>query len=134
MKINNLLGIRANVRKSQVHQSISLKLMREGRRFLLLYLCALLALIFSLPAVSFGETYVSGAITQDTTWTLTGSPYIVTGDVTVRYSTYNSSTATLTIEPGVEVRFEPGTGLYVGYYGGRSKNYYGALCAQGMVG
>jgi len=103
-------------------------------RFLLLYLYALLALIFSLPAVSFAETYVSGAITQDTTWTLAGSPYIVTGDVTVRYSTYNSSTATLTIEPGVEVRFEPGTGLYVGYYGGRSKNYYGALSARGTAG
>ena len=115
-KQTDLFRIRANVRRNQVHQPISFKLMREGGRFLLIYLCALFVIMFSLPAVSFAETYVSGNITADTTWTLEGSPYMVTGDVTVRYSGYNSSTATLTIEPGVEVRFEPGTGLYIGYY------------------
>ena len=115
-KQTDLFESKANARRNQVHQPISFKLMREGGRFLLIYLCALFVIMFSLPAVSFAETYVSGNITADTTWTLEGSPYMVTGDVTVRYSGYNSSTATLTIEPGVEVRFEPGTGLYIGYY------------------
>ena len=44
-------------------------------------------------------TYVEGDITQDTVWTLTDSPFVVSKDVTVDLN------ATLTIEPGVEVRF-----------------------------
>jgi hypothetical protein len=44
-------------------------------------------------------TYVEGAITHDTAWTLVDSPFVVSNDVTVY------SNATLTIEPGVEVRF-----------------------------
>lgn len=46
------------------------------------------------------DTPVSGFIFTDTTWTLAGSPYIVVDDVFV------DSSATLTVEPGVEVRFE----------------------------
>ena len=41
---------------------------------------------------------VAGAIDQDTTWAAAQSPYVVTGDLTV------NAGATLTIEPGVEVR------------------------------
>ena len=44
-------------------------------------------------------TYVEGPITQDTIWTLVDSPFVVSKNVTVY------SSATLTIEPGVEVRF-----------------------------
>jgi hypothetical protein len=44
-------------------------------------------------------TYVEGAITQDTVWTLVDSPFIVSNDITV------NTGATLTIEPGVQVRF-----------------------------
>ena len=46
-----------------------------------------------------GETHVEGHITQDTVWTLTDSPFVVIRDVVIEPS------ATLTIEPGVEVRF-----------------------------
>ncbi|MCK5291174.1 MAG: right-handed parallel beta-helix repeat-containing protein [Thermoplasmata archaeon] len=53
------------------------------------------------PDVALGSTYISGVIGTDTTWDRPGSPYIVTGDVTV------TSGATLTIEAGVEVRFNP---------------------------
>ena len=65
-----------------------------------------------------GPTYVSGPITSDTTWELANSPYIVTGDVTVEPG------ATLTIEPGVEVKFD---GVY-------SIIVEGLLDAQGTSG
>jgi len=44
-------------------------------------------------------TYVEDSITQDTIWTLTDSPLVVSKDVTVNQN------VTLTIEPGVEIRF-----------------------------
>ncbi len=44
-------------------------------------------------------TPVSGAITQNTLWTLANSPYIVMGNITV------NSGITLTIQPGVIVKF-----------------------------
>jgi parallel beta-helix repeat protein len=54
-----------------------------------------------------GSTSVSGIISVDTTWDLTGSPYIVLGDVTV------ADGITLTIEPGVQVRFDGYYGIYI---------------------
>jgi len=44
-------------------------------------------------------TYVEGPITQDTVWTLVDSPFILSKDIIVYPG------VTLTIEPGVEVRF-----------------------------
>lgn len=44
-------------------------------------------------------TYVEGHISQDTTWTLADSPYVVTKDIIV------DPGVTLTIMPGVEVKF-----------------------------
>ena len=44
-------------------------------------------------------TYVEGPITQDTIWTRVDSPYVVSNDITVYQN------VTLTIEPGVEVKF-----------------------------
>jgi len=58
---------------------------------------------FTLASSSFssavGATYIEGLITQDTIWTLTDSPFVVSKNVTVCLN------ATLTVEPGVEVRF-----------------------------
>ncbi|MEW6104001.1 MAG: right-handed parallel beta-helix repeat-containing protein, partial [bacterium] len=51
------------------------------------------------------ETYVSGTITNNTTWILANSPYVVTDTVTV------ASDIALTIEPGVTVRFGTETSL-----------------------
>jgi parallel beta-helix repeat protein len=45
-------------------------------------------------------TYVSGIISANTTWTLTGSPYIVTGNILVENG------VELTIESGVLVKFD----------------------------
>jgi len=47
-----------------------------------------------------GPTYVSGNITKDTTWGLGGSPFIITGNVTV------NPAVKLTIQPGVEIKFD----------------------------
>jgi parallel beta-helix repeat protein len=44
-------------------------------------------------------TYIEGNIIQDTIWTLVDSPFVVSKDI------YVFPNATLTIEPGVEVRF-----------------------------
>jgi Secretion system C-terminal sorting domain len=49
---------------------------------------------------SFSQTYVTGGIYSSTTWTTTGSPYIVV-DTVVVFPGY-----TLTIQPGVVVKFE----------------------------
>jgi hypothetical protein len=46
------------------------------------------------------QTNVSGFISSNTTWILSGSPYIVTGNMIV------SSGVTLTIDPGVVVKFD----------------------------
>jgi subtilisin family serine protease len=53
-------------------------------------------------------TEVSGNITEDTIWTLENSPYIVTGTVQVLED------IKLTIEPGVEVKFNENTELNIG--------------------
>jgi hypothetical protein len=50
---------------------------------------------------------VEGVISQDTTWTLSGSPYVIAGNVTV------ANGAVLTIEPGVEVEFNKDLSLTV---------------------
>jgi len=52
-------------------------------------------------------TYVEGSITQDTTWTLVDSPFVLSKDVRIY------SNATLAIEPGVEVHFGGDSSLTV---------------------
>ncbi|MEM3577959.1 MAG: PKD domain-containing protein [Candidatus Bathyarchaeia archaeon] len=69
-------------------------------------LATLLIIIFSVINVNFmilhgkaDGTYVEGPITKDTLWTLLDSPIIIANNVTVYPG------VTLTIEPGVEVKF-----------------------------
>ncbi|MEW6620414.1 MAG: right-handed parallel beta-helix repeat-containing protein [bacterium] len=74
----------------------------------------------SISQMAYG-TDVSGVISESATWTLAGSPYIVTGDVYVQ----GSNTPTLTIEPGVIVKFDQYiVGLYIGY------NNFGKIIAN----
>lgn len=76
--------------------------------------------------VVFG-TPVGGNISRDTTWTEDNSPYIVTSDILIFGWDRRAS---LTIKPNVTVKFNPGTGIQVGY-GGGYWSASGALIAQG---
>jgi len=83
-------------------QSLKRVFMRKTLRALLLLAIIVLGVLrfanTSLyPSVS--ATYVEGPISQDTTWTLADSPYVVTKDIVVNPG------VTLTIMPRVEVRF-----------------------------
>ena len=62
-------------------------------------------LFLLLSTIIFAQTNVSGVITSNTTWSLINSPYIVTSNILV------SSGVTLTIEPGVTIKFN--SGLYI---------------------
>jgi hypothetical protein len=83
---------------------------------------AIVALVFGVSPISSAQasvaskgaiwdlravTDVGGIVDTDTTWTLSGSPYIVTSSVWVQ------SGVKLTIEPGVEVRFNAGKYLQI---------------------
>jgi len=56
--------------------------------------------IFLLSSSVIASTNVTENITQDTIWDISGSPYIITGEIQVYPS------VKLTINPGVEVRFD----------------------------
>lgn len=66
-----------------------------------------LASIVCLAAPFAAATDVSGGIGTSVTWSAAGSPYVVVGDVRVRTG------AVLTIDPGVEVRFEGPYEIYI---------------------
>jgi len=63
-------------------------------------------------------TYVSGGISSDTTWTIAGNPYLVTGD------TFIDPGVTVDIEAGVIVKFQPNADMTV----------YGTMNAVGSAG
>ena len=92
---------------------------------LLTTILALSVLLFSAIHAS-ADTIVSGAISSDTTWTLANSPYVVTS--TIQVSGTSTSAVTLTIDPGVVVKFASGAGLQIG-----SGTSQGALIAQGTA-
>ena len=75
-------------------------------------------------------TDVGGVISTDTIWTLSGSPYTVTSNVTIVGTDGTDGITTLTIEPGVVVKFNSGRSLTVGASSGDP----GALVARGEEG
>jgi Secretion system C-terminal sorting domain/PKD domain len=70
-------------------------------------LIALLLFIITRANVLYANTNVSGVISSDVTWKKINSPYIVTGNILV------DSAVTLTIQPGVIVKFNNGLSIFV---------------------
>lgn len=68
-----------------------------------LFNLSLTLLIFS--STCYSQTNISGSVFSSTTWTISGSPYIVSGNVVV------FAGVDLTIDPGVAVRFNAGAGI-----------------------
>ena len=83
-----------------------------------------------LPFTAFADTTVGGTISTDTVWALSGSPYIVTSTITVKGTDGADGITTLTIEPGVTVKFNPYQRMTIGASSGDP----GALVAQGEAG
>ncbi|HEX7151696.1 MAG TPA: FlgD immunoglobulin-like domain containing protein [Thermoanaerobaculia bacterium] len=85
----------------------------------------LLALLLTLAALPLAaQTNVSGTISTNTTWTVAGSPYILTGNVFVE----GSGSPVLTIDPGVVVKGNANTQLLANF------NNKGAIVAVGTAG
>ncbi|MCJ7783509.1 MAG: right-handed parallel beta-helix repeat-containing protein, partial [Desulfobacterales bacterium] len=100
-------------------------MMKISLKVFLFTLCLCFA---AFQVVRADTTYVSGGnITSNTTWSYSGSPYVILGDIIVAA---NQGFATLTIEPGVEVLFAPNAGLKMGNRPA-SYGYWGALQAKG---
>lgn len=77
------------------------------------------AVVLLPTGLSLGSTTIGGFIASDTFWTASGSPYVASQSVAV------VDGATLFIEPGVEVRFDPAKSLLI---------LDGALVARGAAG
>ncbi len=73
----------------------------------LLVIGGLLGIVAIMSDDAGAGTFISGHIITDTIWTIENSPYCIKGDVVV------DEGATLTIDPGVEVRFDGYYSLYV---------------------
>jgi len=79
-------------------------------RFIITFLilvCLLLTIIPNAPFHSVNATYVGGLISGNVTWKIENSPYIITSDIMV------NNNATLTIQPGVVIRFDGNYSLIV---------------------
>jgi len=72
----------------------------ENKEMKTKFLLAGMLILFSWSTNLYAQTYVSGLISANTTWTLTGSPYIVTGNILV------DNGVILTINAGVTVKFD----------------------------
>lgn len=70
-------------------------------------ICLLIFLLILIPSLQYSQTNVSGFISQNTTWTLNNSPFIVTGSLIVNPG------ITLTIEPGVTVKINNGFAIRI---------------------
>src|SRR5512145_3243006 len=89
--------------------------------------CRLAALVVVfLPRLVSAQTTVPGGTLTTQTWTASGSPYTVTGALTV------TAGVTLTVEPGVTVQFASTDAMAAGLYSARVElTIAGTLVADG---
>ena len=83
-------------------------------------LIVVLFVILALPLTASGQIYVTEDVVTDTVWTYAASPYIIQADITV------ADGCTLTIEPGVDVKFDGQHWLQTGLNGA-------AIVANGKI-
>ncbi len=77
-----------------------------------------------------GSSFVSvsgGTISLDATWQNIGLPYVITGNITIQGTNGEDGVTTLTLQPGVELRFNRSTRFIIGASSGNP----GALIAEG---
>ncbi|MHB1390182.1 MAG: right-handed parallel beta-helix repeat-containing protein, partial [Thermoleophilia bacterium] len=94
---------------------------RRLRRLLFMSIAPLSFYVFALlsfTSTAYATTQVSGTISQNTTWNTAGSPYVLTGNVTV------SSGVTLTVQQDVVVKPQ---------YTSTSLTINGSLIATGVI-
>jgi hypothetical protein len=96
--------------------------MQIHRLFTVMSLAIILAMAAS-PALA--QTNHSGDITADETWYASGNPHVVTGDVRVFAA---AGSCTLTVMPGVYVKFDSATVLQIG-----TETQEGVLMAVGTA-
>jgi putative cofactor-binding repeat protein len=88
-----------------------------------IFFAAVFFILFRISGVSHADTIVSSDITYDTTWTKANSPYIVTQTIDINQTSPGQTPVTLTVEPGVVVKFVKGAAL----------NVSGTLMAKGTA-
>jgi parallel beta-helix repeat protein len=74
----------------------------------------------------------SDIVNHDVVWHNQNVPYIITSSVSVKGKDGGDSVATLTINPGVELRFQSDAGLFIGGYGPYGDTLKGGLIARGF--
>jgi len=80
-----------------IHHRLEGKLVYKYLNLLLILMLFVMGFQVDIIAKASTGTNVSGIIKQDTTWTLEGSPYYLTGDIQI------ANGVTLTVEPGVTI-------------------------------
>lgn len=100
---------------------------RHAARTLTITLTITFVLLLTGSALA-GTTVPGGTISTDTVWTLAGSPYTVTGSITVQGTDGADGITTLTVQPGVVVQCGAFVSITVGSAGP------GQLVADGNSG
>lgn len=89
--------------------------------------CVLVVIFIFVLVLAFASTTVSGTISNSVTWNLAGSPYIISGGVSI----YGSSHPVVTIDAGVIVKFNSGAGINIGH--ANTMNYKGGMIVNGTA-
>ena len=101
-----VLNLLTNLKSNTLSENVSLFLAFLNKSHIFLFLI-LIVFLFTPFLKVFASTEVLDNITSDTTWTLAESPYVINSSIAVENG------ATLSIEPGVVVKFDYDTELIV---------------------